>query len=464
MSKTGVLDVFLNPRSVALIGVSRKTGKGALNILENLIDYGFKGKVYIVHPVADEILGIKTFRTIEDLPDGIDLGVIAISREHVPAAILACAKKGIEGLIIVTQGFAESDARGKELQAEIDSLINETGIRVIGPNTMGTINSFSSFSAFFMPCPKQKGAPTAFVTQTGSFVLPLCRQLPLGKGIDLGNACDIGFSEVLEYLKDDPEVKIVSLYMDGIKNGKKFVDVAKQVVKKKPILAIKSGRSAKGAERAASHTGSLAGQDEVYSAAFQQAGVIRINDLDEHEDYTKAFLRLPPLKGNRIGVITTSGAVGILMTDNLESHGLQLAEISRETKESVQRLFPEWMFIDNPIDLWIASMSYGYKEVVARALSAMLADSNVDGIAMYSMSIFPPEEDEVFDIAPLLQRIVPADVDKPLAIAMVGAYADSLCNEIERTNPKVATFPSISRATRALGFLNRYREICNRLP
>jgi acetyltransferase len=451
------LDVFLNPQSVALIGVSQRTGKGAFNIMENIVNYGFKGKIYPVHPRADEILGVKTFRRVEDLPEGVELGIIAIPREGVPAIVSSCARKGVKGLIIVTQGFADADAKGKELQSQIDSVVKEKGIRIIGPNTLGVDNPFSHFGAFFVPLMRREKVPTAFVSQTGAFVQPAYALAPLGKGIDLGNACDISFADVLEYLEDDEDTKIITLYIEGVKDGRRFIETARRVASKKPILALKAGRSAKGAEKTTSHSGSLAGQDEVCDAAFKQAGIVRISDFDEQQDYVKAFLKLPPLKGHSIGVVTISGAAGVMATDSLEFYGLQLSELSNETKESLQRLSPDWMSIDNPMDVWVASMSHGYKDVMRATMSAILSDLKVDGIVIYNNCPEPLEEG-FFNIAPEIEQLTSTGVDKPIAIVAYGAYGEALANELEK-NPKVVTFPTISRAVRALSFLRRYNEI-----
>ena len=283
---------FMEPRSVALVGISSKVGRGSLNLLENLLQIGFPGKIYPVNPNIRELLGQKVFSDIGAIPDEIDLAVIMTTRQIVPSVLEQCAKKRIDSVLIVTQGFAEADEEGKALQLRIDRIIKETGVRVLGPNSIGVVNDFVPFSTYFVPI-KGEESPIAFISQSGGFLEGFF-QFKIGKGIDLGNTCDIGFVDALTYFGNDPQIRIIGLYIESVKDGRKFLEAAKRVAQKKLVLVLKAGKSEEGAKAAQSHSGSLAGEDTVYDAAFKQTGLIRVRNVEEFGDISKAFLNLPP--------------------------------------------------------------------------------------------------------------------------------------------------------------------------
>lgn len=378
MKNLAEMKKFMEPRSLALIGISSKVGKGSLNLFENLLQMGFPGKIYPVNPNIQELLGQKVFSDIGAIPEEIDLAVIMTARQIVPSVLEQSAKRGIESVLIVTQGFAEADEEGKALQSRIDKIIKETGVRVLGPNSIGVVNNFVPFSTYFIPT-KKRQSPIAFICQSGGF-LEGFSQFEIGKGVDLGNTCNIDFDDALTYFEDDPQIRVIGLYIEGVKNGKKFLEVARRVAQKKLILVLKAGKSVEGAKAVLSHTGSLAGEDIIYKVAFEQAGLIPIRGVEEFGDISKAFLNLPLLKGNRIGVITPTGAGGILVLDSFQEYGFKLATFSEEQIKEIKDLFLPWQRVSNPLDIMSSALTHGYKTVYSKALETLLKDAKVDVI------------------------------------------------------------------------------------
>lgn len=367
---------FMEPRSVALIGISSRVGKGAFNILENLARMGFPGRVFPVNPNLRELLGRKVYPEVRAIPDPVDLAVIMTPRHTVLNVLEQCVEKGIPSVLIITQGFAEADEEGRVLQSRIDQTIQKTGVRILGPNSIGVVNHFASFTTSFIPMEK-KESPIALISQSGGFIggFP---QFELGKGIDLGNASDVDFADALDYFEDDPEIEVIGLYIESIQKGRMFLEAAKRVAKKKLVLALKAGRSREGARAARSHSGSLAGEDQVYEAAFRQSGLIRVRDVEELADISRAYLTLPSLSGNRIGVITPTGAGGIVILDELEESGLRLARFSEDWMPRMKSFLLPWQEVTNPMDIMAGAIAHGYKRLYTEALEALLKDDQVD--------------------------------------------------------------------------------------
>ena len=457
MNTIELMRLFMEPRSVALVGLTRSTGITGWNVLEHLLSYGFKGNLYPVNPNADEILGLKCYPSVKEVPSDIDLAVILTPRSTVPQLVRECTDKGIKAITVVGQGFADSDEEGKGLQAELLRIAREGGARILGPNTFGTANAFINFSSAYVQMEMQK-IPIGIICQTGLFFGGLPEFPILGKGIDIGNACDIDFSDGLEYFEDDPEVKVVLLYIEGIRDGKRFLDVAGRVSKKKPIIAIKSGQSEKAAQAAQSHSGSLTGRDEVYDAAFKRCGVIRVTSTEEFDDLSRAFLHLPLMKGRGIGVITNTGGGGIMATDACARHNLYLAELSPESSSKLNAIAPPWQDFENPADIWPPSMiaRHPLPEVIRTTVETFLTDDNIHGIIMI-MPGFP------LQYAPILFEPVVMDIkfEKPAVIWIYGTDVEGLASWIQRTG-KILYYTTMDRALNVLSRLNQYYEYLNR--
>ena len=457
---------FVEPRSVALVGVSSRTGEYSFNILENIIKLGYKGKVYPVNPRIDNILGRKVYSTVEDIDDSIDLAVISTSRSQVPDIVKGCVRKRVKAIIVVGQGFADAnDEEGTNLQKTITELIKNTGTRIIGPNTIGISNPFIDFSTSFISQPEMRKLSIGVVCQTGVFLGSFPDLNLLGKGIDLGNTCDIDFADCLEYFESDQDIKMIFLHIEGIKNGKSFMEVAKRVAKKKPIFAFKTGTSPHSAKIAESHTGSIIGNNEIWDIALKQCGIIRVSDFDEIKDLTKIFSHLPLMKGRSIGIITLSGGLGLMSMDACDEYKLNISEFSPETKEKIIGISPKWLAINNPVDIWPAVMMSRrpFGEILETVIEAVLRDDKIDAVLLiigaWFDSISPPFSDSILEISNRFK-------DKPIAWAPYEGWMSNMtARDIEEKldlNGRVAIFSSPKRAIRALSKLVEYSEFLKR--
>ena len=364
------------PSSVALIGVSKKTGKGALNPLQILLDFGYKGRIYPVNPTAETILGYQCYRAVQDIPEIPELAVIMVRRELVPKILKECAEKGVTAAIIISDGFAEADSKGKILQDELKKISKNTGIRVLGPNSMGVVNHYSSFTTSFVRVSSKK-APVAFLGQSGLFVQGFSN-LHIGKAIDIGNGCDIGFSELVSELLDDPEIKIIALHIEELKDHSSFADVIKKKGLRKPIVIFKSGKSEKAKKAIMSHSGSIAGDYVFYEAFFSNLGIILVKTTQELEDVVYLLSKVHLPNKRRIGIITPSGGAGIICLDAIDENGFAVADLSDKSLNRIKRIYPEYYEPSNPLDIMSASFRYGYRQVYTEALKTMIEDENVD--------------------------------------------------------------------------------------
>lgn len=460
MSARDELKSFMEPRSIALVGVPRRTGRLSLNILENLLEYGYKGKVYPVNPHAREIAGVKVYPALEAVPDEIDLALIATPRPSVLPVVQECARKRIKAVAILTQGFADFDEGGKAMEEEMVRMLRGAGSRLLGPNTLGVANAYIRLNTSFAR-PEVTEIPVGVIAQTGSFFTGTQRFLPSGKSIDLGNTSDVDFCDALEYFEDDLETKVIGLYVEGIRNGRRFREVARRVAMKKPVIALKSGRSRWGLQAARSHTAQLTGSDHVYDAAFRQCGVMRAADIEEQGDLARAFCRLPLMRGKGLGVVTMSGSAGVLAADACQDHGLEMAHLLPETKAAISEMSLPWVNIQNPVDVWPAifsetksSLLDRYMRVSRDVLEKVAGDPTVDGI-LFIAGVMNPRD--VLDPTEVVVEIAEAFPHKPIVCMVHGRNSPAITERLERTE-KTVVFPSCERAVRALGRLRKYAE------
>ena len=346
-----VLDGLYRPKNVAVIGASSTPGKIGYTVVENLIQGGFEGKIYPVNPKADEILGLKVFPSIADLPAGVDAAVITVPAKFVPQAVEDCGKHGVKGLIVIPSGFSETGQH--ELEHEIVEIARRYNTRILGPNIVGYLSNTEKLNASFAPFLPLVGK-AALISQSGALLIAMdastyTRRVGFDKLISIGNMSDVDFADTIEWLNDDPATACISLYIEGFKDGRRFMEVSRK--SKKPIIALKSGVSAHGAAAAASHTGSLAGAAKVYGAAFQQAGVLQAGDLDNLFDLTLALSLQPPMKGDNLLIITNGGGVGVLATDAAERYGLPLKFAPADVQAELKKHMPEFGSAKNPVDL-----------------------------------------------------------------------------------------------------------------
>ncbi len=380
------LKALFEPQVIAVIGASRRTEAVGYAILKNLLQTGYKGKIYPVNPKADDILGVKCVPAVANIPETIDLAIFIIPGAAVPAELEACGKKGARAAIVISAGFREIGGEGVKLENEIRKIADTYGISVLGPNCLGLINNDPklSMNASFSGTIPNVGN-IAFVSQSGALgtaLLDYARGENIGfsKFVSLGNKVDVTELEILRYLKDDPNTDVIMMYLEDIVQGHEFIEMAREITgdiaKTKPILVLKSGRTAQGAKAASSHTGSLMGSDEVYDAVFTQSGVMRMDSAQEMFDLAIVFANQPLLKGNRVAIVTNAGGPGIMATDACVKCGLQMAEMSPATVAKLKEKLPPTSNFSNPIDVIGDAQHDRYEH----ALRCVIADPNVDGV------------------------------------------------------------------------------------
>lgn len=453
---------FIEPESVAMIGVSSRTGFGSFNGMECMIARGYKGRIYAVNPRGEEILGVKAYTSVTGIPEPVDLAVISTPREAVPGIVRECVSKGIKAVTIITQGFADADDRGKNMQAEIYETVKGTGTRIVGPNTFGIVNSFANFYTPFVNFTNRPAA-NGIICQSGTFLVGgLDFSAGVGIGIDIGNTADLNFSDILTYFEQEDRVKVVNIHMEGLKEGICFMEAARRVSHLKPVLCLKTGRSEEGARAASSHSGSLAGEDAVYDAAFRQAGIIRVNDVGEMNFLNKTFMTYPYIPGKRVAIMTISGGAGIATVDACSQYGLQVAEFSKETVEELAKVYPQWMEVGNPADIWSAGMSKGYHQITRLALEKFMNDPQIDAVICINPATNSPDEDP-HDVTGILMNTARIHRDKPLVAWMFGPHRSEYAQKLEEEGT-IVVYPSPDLAARSLSALYNYHHLIKNSP
>jgi acetyltransferase len=449
------LDPFFTPRGVAVIGASADPKKLGYLVLDNLIRGGYNvdgRQVYPINPKADSILGLRAYSSVTDTPGPIDLAVIAIPYQAVPDALRACGQKGAAAAIVITAGFRESGVEGLEREREVLQVARERGIRLIGPNCLGVIDTVTPLNASFsagMP----PGGPMAFMSQSGALGTAIldwaqAGRLGLSKFVSLGNKADVSEVDLLRAWADDPASRVILCYIEGLPDGQEFIRVAREVSKKKPIVAIKSGVTSAGARAVSSHTGSLAGSEQAYQAAFRQAGVLRAASLEDLFDLARAFGYLPPLRGDRIAIVTNAGGPGILATDALERSGLSLARLQLERIQTLKRGLPEAASAGNPVDVLGDARADRYRFAVEQ----VAADPSVDAVLVI---LTPQAMTEIPETAEVVIDVV-ARVDKPVLACFMGeARVGPATERLQAHN--VPNFPFPERAAMVFKAMSVYR-------
>ncbi len=454
----------MEPASIAIVGVTREASKDSWNILGNLLNYGFQGKMYPVNPAAEEILGIKTYPSLKAIPGKPDLVVIATPRFTAVDLVKECVDKGIKAIIVVAQGFADSDEEGKKMQSDLVRIAADGGARVIGPNTFGVSNAFRNLCTAFPPF-KLERTPIGLICQTGLFFVGLSR-FRYGKIFDLGNGCDVDVTDALQYFENDPDIKVINIHSEGIQQGKKFLKVAKQVARKKPVIALKTARSEYAAMAAQSHSGSLTGKDEVYGAMFKQHGIIRVDDIEELEEVSLAFLRLPPMQGQNLAIMSWAGSTGVMAVDACQKYGLKVPKLSSSAQNRIRKLsLPDWAPVSNPLDIFACVGLRGFqpqnlKKDIQTMLETLLAEDGSQGVVVVIPDFLKAFSSELWDLSANVRQAADTFKDKPIAFAIPGAQGE-LYTKMDKID-KIVTYPSCERAIRALAKLHEYTEFLNR--
>ncbi|MBI2865471.1 MAG: acetate--CoA ligase family protein [Chloroflexi bacterium] len=377
-----MLGQFFSPKSVAVVGAAREPGKVGYGVLQNIIDSGFKGRIYPINPKADAVLGLQCYSSIKAVRGKVDLAVLAIPRAAVLSTVAECGRKGVQGIIVLTAGFREVGPEGAALEKEVLSVARQYGIRLLGPNSLGLIDTHTPVNASFAAGMPVRGE-ISFMSQSGALCTAILdwalkEDLGFAKFISLGNKADVDEINLLDAWAEDPHTRVIISYLEGIGEGRKFMQAARAVTKKKPVVMVKSGVTAAGSRAVSSHTGSLAGSESAYNAAFKQSGVIRARSVEDLFNLSVAFSFQPLPRDSRLAIVTNAGGPGIIATDEAERQGLRLATFARSTIDKLRASLTSTANVYNPIDVIGDARSDRYRV----AVDAALADPGVDALVV----------------------------------------------------------------------------------
>lgn len=438
----------MEPKSIAVIGASKNPSKIGHAILKNMLISGYVGKLYAVNPSSDSILGIKCYDSVLEIKRKIDCAIIAIPAKAVPQALEECGQKGIKGAIVISGGFSEIGE--DELEKQIIEISDKYGIAVIGPNCLGIVNVEKHLDSIFLPTYKMKrpqAGKISFITQSGavgSTLLDLIGESNIGisKFISYGNAAVLNETHLLKYLRQDKQTEIIVMYIEGVKQGRKFFEELKKTTLKKPVILLKAGKGELASQAAASHTGSLAGDSQVFTSMLKQAGVIEAEGLEELFDLSKIFLTYLP-KGKNVFVLTNGGGSGVLAVDAIENNNMKLAELETKTIRKLKKKLPKHVVVGNPFDVTGDSGNERYKIV----LEEVINESKIDAIIVIALFQTAGLNAEV------VHDIISASnsTDKPLVtVAAGGAYTKLQLNILESYG-----IPSYESPTQAVHVLSK---------
>lgn len=449
------MDKFFSPKSVAVVGASRSPGKPGHVIFRNFFEGAFEGKVYPVNPKAEELFGQKCYRSVTGIPGPVDLAIIVVPGPLVPQALKECGKKGIHAAVVISAGFKEIG--NTRLEEEVQAIAKKHRIRLVGTNCIGIYDPYSGVDTIFNPRYKLerpgKGS-IAYISQSGAIGTVMLDWMAMkgyniSRFVSYGNETDIGADELIDYLSKDKDTKVICSYFEGIKDGRKFFDLARRLSRKKPILVQKGGTTAEGSTAVQSHTGSLAGSAEVFSAAFKQAGMIQADDMEEMFDFARILSTQPLPKGKRVQVITDGGGFGVMAVDGIIKNRLELARMGKKSVAELKKKLPPYFVIKNPIDLTGNAESWHY----AAAIEAAMKDPNTDMVMVIVLFQVPALTPEVTEV------IMEANKEgtKPLVVvASGGRYTEVLKKSLEAGGVPCFSYPG--RAAKAMGVLYRYSE------
>lgn len=461
------------PASVAVIGASNTPGSWGYGIMNHLLT-SKKRKLYPVNPNAAEILGIKAYASVTGIPAAVELAVIVVSAKRVLKIIEECLQKGVKAAVVVSGGFAETGEEGKKLEDEVAKIARQGGIRFIGPNTMGHADTYSQLSTLAWTWETPPG-PVALISQSGNYGHRIIHRgmisgIGFSKFVCTGNEADLHLEDYFEYMAQDKNTRIITAYIEGLREGRRFFQIARETTASKPVIVIKGGATRSSARAVKSHTATLAGSDEIYTAAFRQAGVLRVDDDDELCELVTALLYQPLPRGNRIGILTIGGGLGVMAAEACEKEGLELAPLASSTMEKLNDYLPPRWSHGNPVDM--AGISMAENPVIFPSLWALMEDEGVDAVLLQapvgantnrlatmfdSRQIKAVREAEENSLSALGKRV--KQLGKP--VFMVKPAVEFA------TDPEVASlfsregipvYPSPRRAARVLNHLTWYRR------
>jgi len=451
----GSLDAVFRPRSVAVIGASRRAHTIGREILRNLVEFEFAGAIHPVNPAADSVGSIRCYPTVAAIPGPVDLAVVTVPREQVQGVVEACGRKGVKGLVVITAGFKETGSEGRALETKLRASIRKYGIRMVGPNCMGVINTAPDvlLNATFAATRPAAGN-VGFVSQSGALgeaILADAVETGLGVAMfaSMGNKTDVSGNDLLEYWEDDPRVQAILMYLESFGNPRRFTQIARRVTRKKPIITVKAGRTAAGARAASSHTGSIVGLDVAAGSLLEQCGVLRVSSMEDMFVQAQALANQPLPKGDRVAIVTNAGGPGILCTDACIGLGVPLAELAPATRAALGRALPKEASTANPVDMIASADAARYRA----ALRVIRRDRAVDAIIAIFVS---PIMIDAFEVARAIAEA--ADGVVPVLSVFMGKQRSQEGVELlRRSRVPVYRFPE--EAASALAAMVRYRTL-----
>jgi acetyl coenzyme A synthetase (ADP forming)-like protein len=456
------LGKFFSPKNVAVIGASNNSSRFGYDVMKNLVDAGFDGDIYPVSLKEDVVFGKPAHKTVLEISGSVDLAIIIIPASTVPSAVEECGKKGIKAISVLSGGFSEVGINGAELEKDICRISKSYGTRIVGPNCVGTMNTHSNLNASFVMYSMKGGM--GLITQSGALgaacsYVSRREMLGFSKFVNLGNASDVSVPEIIRYYSTDPETNVIGIYLEGVKDGRTFVEAIEETTPIKPVVIVKAGRTDQGAKAAISHTGSLAGSDRIYSALFKQKGVIRANSLLELIDIAKAFTKQPLPRGRRVGIVTNAGGAGVLATDASSDCRLIVQSLSDETVTTLKSFLPNVASTNNPVDI-IASAN---KECYRKTVETVIADRSLDSLIVNCvvptfLGMKPSEHAE--GVAEAYAKV--KRYGKPIVSCwMAGELAEPGREILEKTG--IPSYSSPGEAALAISCMAGYQEFTHRM-
>ncbi len=453
------LTPIMEPRSVAVIGASSSPTKPGWALLKNVIDGGYPGPIYPINPRADTILGYPVFPTIAAVPGPIDLAFAVLPRDAIPDVLRACALKGVKAALIITAGFREVGGEGARLEDELETIAQESGMVVAGPNTIGMVSMPGKLIATFVPFPSWADGSVGLFAQTGLFGGALMKELMAAPFQRLGIACSLGVGnkvgvdeiDFLAYAQRTAAIRVVGLYLEGIRDPQAFARVAAEVNREKPVVVLKTGRRPAGVQASLAHTGSVPLDDLLVDAALRDAAVQRAEDIEDLLAYLKMLAWQPLPRGRRLAIATWTGAQGVIAMDQAEENGLEPATLSTTARDAIAPHLPAWLPVLNPVDVWPA-LDVGPRQVTEETLGALLADTANDMVLGMILAVEGADFPEVRAVFAGLRERYP---DKPLALVIFGAASKTYWLQ-ELEGLQIPVFPSTRMAVRALAAAARH--------
>ncbi len=408
---------FFNPQGVAIIGASLDPTKLGYGLSRNLVQSGYRGGIHFINLKGGNLMGFPVYSHIREAPDPVDLAVLLIPAPAVPQAIEDCAQRGIKALIIASGGFRETGSRGAALEDKCINIARDHGVRILGPNCIGLIDTHLPIDTTFLSPPGPTPGDVAFISHSGAICAAVIdwargQGFGLSRMVSLGNQSDVTETDLLAPVAEDPFTRVITLYLEGVSDGRHFLEQAQLATRLKPVVALKVGRYERGQQAVASHTGALAGLESAYNAAFRRAGVIRAETTEELFDWARALAWCPLPKGRSVGILTNAGGPGVTAVDALEAQGLEIAQLRAETEAAMRELLDPAASLKNPVDMLAAASPQQY----ASCLQILLSDPQVDSV----MVILPPPP--MHTAGGIAKAIIPViyTADKPVVIALLG--------------------------------------------